>query len=284
MSVVLGDVHSDVMPDTEESCAAYLFGLKWPNGFVCPECSHRHAYTIVTRRLPLYECANCRHQTSLTAGTVMENTRTPLSKWFLAIRLVSDRQRGISAIMLMDKLSVTYKTAWAMLHKIRKAIASEEQDRSLAGDVIIHDASYGRPVGVASAEFHPEESVLLVGASISEEKEVTRVSFRVLDSRKHIKQGVLLPAAVEDFQYEHNIDSQRVVSCLTQRYSPRKHKRLIPIVKEARLWLTETFGGIGKKYLQLYLHEFCCRVNLQLGEKSVFDGISRICAAYRILN
>lgn len=93
--------------DTEEACAAYLFRLKWPNGFVCPSCGYRHAYMILTRRIPLYECSACARQTSLTVGTAMENSRTSLAKWFTAIRLISDPQQGINAVNLSRILSVT---------------------------------------------------------------------------------------------------------------------------------------------------------------------------------
>jgi transposase-like protein len=63
---------------TEEACINYLFQVKWPHDFLCPRCETRQAYTIYTRRLPLYECTSCRHQTSLTVGTVMEGSKTEL--------------------------------------------------------------------------------------------------------------------------------------------------------------------------------------------------------------
>lgn len=268
----------DNLFDSEEESSAFLFRLKWPQGFICPDCHYRHAYVITSRRLPLYECAGCGHQTSLTAGTIMEGSRTPLTKWFLAIRLISDRSRGISAMGLRDELSVTYKTAWRMLHKIRSAIAQQEENHPLSGEVIIHDASYGKPPFYSSIAPHPNESILLAGASLTEESELAHISFQVVDTAKHVREGRLLPSAVDHFQLKHEIDPELVASCQIKRYSPRKTKRLMPLVREARKWLTQTFRGIAKKHLQLYLHEFCCRINLELAEGSVFSGISRICA------
>src|SRR5581483_3683360 len=85
--------------DTEEACADYLFHIKWPNGFICPRCDqHRDYYTITTRRLPLFECHHCHHQTSLTVGTVMEGSHTALRKWFVALFLVSQIFSGINAV------------------------------------------------------------------------------------------------------------------------------------------------------------------------------------------
>jgi transposase-like protein len=63
---------------TEEACADYLFQIKWPNGFDCPRCHHHQYYQTTTRRLPLYECTHCHHQASLTVGTVMKGSRTPV--------------------------------------------------------------------------------------------------------------------------------------------------------------------------------------------------------------
>src|SRR5690554_457477 len=73
--------------DSEESAVSFLFCAKWPNGFRCPRCNHQEAYVITTRKQPLYECHSCRHQTSLTAGTVMENSRTSMFKWLAAFFL-----------------------------------------------------------------------------------------------------------------------------------------------------------------------------------------------------
>ena len=67
---------------TEEACRSYLFSRRWPNGFACPRCGGREYYHISTR--DLYECRYCRYQASLTAGTIMEKTRTPLMAWFLS--------------------------------------------------------------------------------------------------------------------------------------------------------------------------------------------------------
>jgi transcription elongation factor Elf1 len=65
--------------DTDEACARKLYRIKWPEGYLCPVCRHREASVIRTRRLPLYECKRCHHQTSLTVGTVMEKSKTPLT-------------------------------------------------------------------------------------------------------------------------------------------------------------------------------------------------------------
>jgi transposase-like protein len=81
---------------TEEACRAYLYEKRWPNGFVCPKCGHTEHFDIKSRHK--YQCKKCTHQTTVTAGTVMEKTRTPLTKWFLAMYLVAEDKRGFSAM------------------------------------------------------------------------------------------------------------------------------------------------------------------------------------------
>jgi transposase-like protein len=100
---------------TDSACIAYIFHTKWPEGFNCPRCKHSHAYVTTIRRLLLYECCQCRHQTSLISGTIMEGSRTELRKWILALFLFSFTNKGTTATELSKFINVTYKTAWANL-------------------------------------------------------------------------------------------------------------------------------------------------------------------------
>lgn len=89
---------------SEEACRKRLFELRWPEGFRCPRCGCQDAYYLEKRSL--YQCIDCKFQTSLTAGTVMHRTRTPLVKWFWAIYLVATDKRGLSALALSRKVDL----------------------------------------------------------------------------------------------------------------------------------------------------------------------------------
>nr|WP_052476248.1 transposase [Cohnella kolymensis] len=128
--------------DNEEICIRILYSSRWPTGFRCPRCDHAHAYTIRTRRLPLYECGSCRLQTSLIAGTIFEGSRTPLRLWFQAIFLHA-LPGGISAIRLASIIGTTYKTAWLICHKIRHAMTEADNHKKLTGLVHINWGQYG---------------------------------------------------------------------------------------------------------------------------------------------
>ena len=127
---------------TEKQCWEYLAAQRWKDGYVCPECGCRHAYRLKNGRC---QCAECRHQTSVTAGTVLHKTHMPLTKWFLAFYFVCYDKRGISAVQLMKMIGLTYKTAWYMLVRIRAAMGQRDANHQLSGDIEFDDSYFGGP-------------------------------------------------------------------------------------------------------------------------------------------
>jgi len=111
---------------TEDACRDYLFASRWPEGFVCPGCGAGRAGGETHRHL--WVCTACGHQTSVTAGTVMHGTRTPLRAWFWAAYLVATHHPGISAKQLQRQLGLSrYETAWLILQKLRRAMIAPER-------------------------------------------------------------------------------------------------------------------------------------------------------------
>src|SRR5690349_15265892 len=136
---------------TDEQCREYLFKARWPGGFRCAVCGHGDAYALKTKIV--YECVACRKQHSLLAGTIFEQTKTGLSRWFLAIHLVTSSKGGIAATELRRQLGLgSYGTAWSWLHKSRKAMVRPDR-RPLAGRVEADETSAAR--GPASAAGAP---------------------------------------------------------------------------------------------------------------------------------
>lgn len=264
---------------SEQDCAEYLFRLKWPNGFVCPYCGHGHAYAITTRRLPLYECACCRHQTSLIAGTIMEGTRTPLTKWFTAIHRISDPEKGINAVTLRNLLQVTYKTAWSMLHAIRSAMSQDKHMLRLTGNVLLHSANLTHWSPPSSSVFidPPKTPSVIVGISLTEENEPARVQMQALAAEDY-RNGQLSSESIETFCDNHLALEKEIPVTKVNRFAPRKHRKGLPLAREAGEWLRSTFNGIGSKYRQRYLNEFCCRMNFILARLSPFREICLMCA------
>ena len=106
---------------TESACQQHLFSIRWPDGFCCPKCGHREYYKI--SKPLMFQCKSCRHQTSLTAGTILHKTRTQLTVWFWALFLVAHDNRRASAPALSRELDVVNKTDSLQLDKIRRVQA-----------------------------------------------------------------------------------------------------------------------------------------------------------------
>src|SRR5712691_146348 len=126
---------------TEEGCAEYLAACRWPDGFACPRCGHARAYALAGCRR--WQCASCRYQVSLTAGTVLHNSKTPLTTWFWAAYLMTTDKRGLSALLLQRQLGIgRYETAWMILHKLRRAMVNAARE-PLRGKVELDETWVG---------------------------------------------------------------------------------------------------------------------------------------------
>ena len=133
---------------SDEHCREYLFRARWPGGFRCQSCGHDDAYRLRTRLV--YECTGCGRQHSLLAGTMFEQTKTGLARWFLAIYLVTSSKGGISAMALKRQLGFgSYQTAWSWLHKIRKAMIRPGRqpliERVEADETLVGGSRPGKP-------------------------------------------------------------------------------------------------------------------------------------------
>src|SRR3989304_5664120 len=125
---------------TEEACRAYLAQLRWPKGVVCPRCQGQTGWQ---RSRPLWLCAAAGYETPVTAGTIFQDTRHPLTLWFRAIWWVTSQKTGASAMGLQRILGLGgYKTAWTWLHKLRRAMVRAGRDR-LCGTVEVDETYLG---------------------------------------------------------------------------------------------------------------------------------------------
>lgn len=128
---------------TEAKCYRALYKWRWPHGFRCPACNHRGRSRFRRSGAVYYQCNACRHQTTLTAGTLFANTKLPLRTWMLALHLLTSTKTNLAALELMRHLGVNYKTAWRVKHKIMQAMTMREEPRKLQGFVQLDDAYLG---------------------------------------------------------------------------------------------------------------------------------------------
>lgn len=128
---------------TEEQCRAALYKARWPGGFLCPKCRCDSHSSFEREGRQYFQCCRCRHQSTLTAGTIFESSKLPLTRWFLALHLLTQAKNNVSALELKRHLGVCYRTAWLVKHKLMQVMASREAGRTLQGRVEIDDAYLG---------------------------------------------------------------------------------------------------------------------------------------------
>ena len=249
----------------------FFFRLKWPDGFRCPKCNHRHACVIRTRNLPLYQCKACRHQTSLTAGTVLEGSRTPLHKWFAAIQAMA-RPGGVNAVQLTQLIGVTYKTAWSMLRKLRQAIHDKDAKILLSGTVETGVEFYGPPY-YHPFKRYPKEIPVIVGIAYRGNRELGYLKIKPVDLR-HMRDKHLLESGEADFllRHVHESSRRRIASYLDTVGMPE----LKCLFRMAKYRLDRMFHGVSRKYLEYYFDEYCYRLSLIYRGLSPLEHLAKI--------
>lgn len=260
----------------EESCVKYLFNLKLKDGFQCPKCTH-DSYTYISTR-KLYQCKRCKHQTSLTAGTVMHRTRTPLHIWFWAIYLVSSDKRGHAALPISKKLSISYWKAWNMIHKIRDAMSKRNEDYQLCNIAEIDDAYFCGSDEDTKPGRGSTKAKVIIAVSTSDEGKPKYAKMQVVEE---LSQDTVHEFASEAIAKGTSIksDGLRIYSKLSSEGYSHTSKVVKPaeacsylpwvhtLISNSKRFIIGTYhGALNRKNLQTYLDEFCYRFNRRFWE------------------
>ncbi|MCP3667352.1 MAG: IS1595 family transposase [Gammaproteobacteria bacterium] len=275
---------------TEAACRKRLFALRWPEGFKCPQCGCNESYFLEKRAL--YQCVACKLQTSLTAGTIMHRTRTPLVKWFWAIYLVSTDKRGLSALDLSRKIDIGTKCAWTMLHKVRKAMKARDANYQLAGLVQVDDAFFngGGKGGDKRGRGTRKVPVLVLAAT--KDEAITFARMEVLESvnKEHVKEALELHVAPNQRVKSDGLPVFNVAKELGHEHFPEvvyprvgepnydAFKWVNIMISNAKAFILGTYHGVMKKHLQRYLDEFCYRFNRRFWPDQRFERLLLACA------
>lgn len=256
---------------TEQACRDYLLKVRWPGGFVCPRCRGTSAWT--TKR-NLLVCAGCQYQASLTAGTIFQDTRKPLSMWFRAIWWVTAQKNGASALGLQRILGLgSYVTAWTWLHKLRRAMVRPGRDR-LSGRVEV-DETYlgGLEEGVRGRQ--TETKALVAVACEEDGKGIGRIRLRrIRDAsaasvRPFVEEAIQLGSVVHTDGWE-GYTGLGMKGYIHQVTVVKRHQQsaveLLPrvhlVVSLLKRWLVGTHqGAVSLQHLDYYLDEFTFRFN-----------------------
>ena len=266
---------------SEEACAAYLETLRWPSGFCCPACGVIDTPGRSTRGRLI--CRACRHQCSVTAATIFDKTRTPLRVWFAAAWYLTSQKQGVSALGLQRVLGLnSYQTAWAMLHRFRRAMVRPDRDL-LAGTVEVdesylalrretgdkpkhrgvksHDCSHLVAVAVAIEVKHPKgfgriRLRRIRGATMDELLPFVRE--QIAPGTKVRTDGSAIYAPLRDWGFKHDPHVLLGSNTPAHRPLPGVH-RVSALLKR---WLLGTHhGAVDPRHVDYYLDEFAFRFN-----------------------
>src|SRR3989344_4292088 len=149
---------------SEEVCERYLIQVRWPDGMPCLRCGKKNFYPRLKDRRA-YQCRNCKFFNRPTAGTISHRTHTPLLQWFVALFLIAFDKRGLSALLLAEELGLRYETAWAMLQRVRRAMAKRDEAYKLRGYVEIDEMFIGFPSKAKKRGRGTEKTPVLVAVS-----------------------------------------------------------------------------------------------------------------------
>lgn len=255
---------------SEEACRAYLARLRWPAGFRCPRCGSEKAWPVRGLR----ECGGCGAQTSITAGTIFQDTRIPLSIWFRAMWWVTTQKNGASALGLQRVLGLKrYETAWVMLHKLRRAMVRPGRDL-LTGRVEVDECYVGGLEEGLPGRLNLDKALVVVAAQ-EDGPGIGRIRMRQIlnasaESLMPFVQDSIAPGSVvhtdgwsgylplESKGYKHDVTIVTHRKKTPSELLPRVHQ----VVALLKRWLMGTHqGAISHKHLDYYLDEFTFRFN-----------------------
>ena len=263
---------------SEETCLSYLEGLRWPQGFVCPSCGVAgQPYRSSRARLM---CRSCGHQSTVTAGTIFDKTRTPLRVWLAAAWYLTNQKQGVSALGLQRVLGLgSYETAWTMLHRFRRAMVRPDRER-LKGQVEVDEtylaiADREEPISPVGRKSNTSKVLIIIAVEMLQPKGFGRIRLRRIDNDS---EGYVVPfvqASVEPGAQVRTDGSAAYRSLSKLGYHHQRnvmlgaavaaHVSMAGVHRVASLvkrWIMGTHhGSVQPEHLDAYLDEFVFRFN-----------------------
>lgn len=267
--------------NSEKACKEYLFQIRWPNGFECPKCRHTKAWTT---KDGLYKCTNCNFKSSVTSGTIFQDTRKPLQLWFRAMWYVTNQKHGISALGLQRTLGIgSYHTAWKWLYRLRHAMVRPSRDR-ISGIVEV-DETYIGGKKTGKRERGAEGKILVVIAVQIEANRIGRIRlYRIPNAsgdnlNRAIKESIEPGSTIMtdgwegyskagNFGYTHKIVKKDAT--VGNNLLPKCNM----IASLLKRWLLGTHQGRAQ-HIDYYLDEFTFRFNRRTSKSrgQLFDRL-----------
>jgi transposase-like protein len=265
------EIEFDLRFSDPNACYQYLFAMKWPNGFMCKKFENGSFWHS---NRDLYICTRCNHQHSLTAGTIMDSSKKPITYWFKAMWWFTTRKSGVNAVNLKDLLGLgSYQTAWSWLQKLRRCTIRKDREK-LSGRVEVDEFVLGgRRSGKRGRGAEHKTIVAIAVERDPKIPEIGRIRLQVILDYTSFSLQTFIDENVEpgstivtDFwsSYPPIIKEQYHVR-VNQTESGFQEDSLYGahlVVSLVKRLMSSTFQGrFEPKYLQNYLDEYVFRFN-----------------------
>ena len=275
----------------EEVCERYFMQARWPDGMPCLQCGKKNFYPRLKDRRA-YQCKACRFFNRPTAGTIFHRTHIPLLQWFVALFLIAFDKRGLSALLLSEEIGIHYETAWAILQKVRHAMAKRDAAYKLRGYVEIDEMFIGAATEGKKRGRGTEKTPVLVAVSytpvkgkaeatgfaklqevddIDEETVIKFIKASVEPGTTIRTDGLSVYPTIEKHGFKH--DREPVKKRKAHLVLPHVHT----FISNLRSFVQGTHHGLSEIHLQQYLDEFCYRFNRRHRRTELFDRLLRAC-------
>lgn len=290
---------------TDEQCLAFLENQKWPNGVVrCPICGNNKISRITrktaskNKRVQLYQCLEktCKQQFSATSGTIFHDSHLPILTWFMAVSLVMDAKKGMSARQIQQHLGIgSYQTAWHMVHRIREAMA-EQNPKPMTG-IVEMDETYlgGRSKRRHQSKPRAPKDMVIAMRERSDKRFEGRVRYFHVPNGKKETINELVKNNIDPFINRIYTDNAAVYDFALNRELRKKHRSVNHsiewVVPGSRIHtntvessfsllkrgLIGSFHRVSTKHLQRYLNEFEYRFNERHSTQKFAGAVNRMC-------
>jgi transposase-like protein len=269
--------------DTDAECREALEQLRWPDGVKCLRCESASISRINTRKQ--FDCNKCRYRFSVTTGTVFNDSHLALPKWFMAVLLMCEAKKGISANQMKRTLGVAHKTAWYLCHRIRKAM-TEVHQAQLGGTVEVDETYVG---GNGRGYYWRERKAMVLGALQRDGRIVLRTGKRqTSDELKGFVKTVANGATriiTDEHRGYHGIGDDDTIH-ETVNHSKEEYVRgdihtnsiegAFGLFKRS---LVGSFHKVSHKHLDRYLDEFEFKYNNRKSAHLFRDTLTRLVTA-----
>jgi transposase-like protein len=284
----LSEARFAVLYGDEAQCRETLARWRWPEGFTCPKCGGRSHCVLAHRQL--FQCNACRRQTSLTAGTIFNSTKAPLTTWFRAMYLITQTKQGISSIELGRRLGVTQTTAWKIKTKLAEVMRIANDGELLEGRVEMDDAYLGgERSGGKRGRGSPGKKPIVVAVQTSDDRRPRRIKLRRIArfKRKRVKtltkkiiaaDAIVITDGLKCFRGVADAGCKHVAMTTGSGRRSARHpafKWVNIMLGNIKTSIAGTYRAIRKKHMVRYLAEFEWRFNHRFDLAAMIPALAR---------